>query len=708
MGEFSKSINNGSSWISFLNEIKSEDDEKSIHNQNIIDENENYNYYLKNTNSNHSNGYRDIRNSFIFKEYPDSTIFNEEERCTILKSIQANQTNTPTLEGIKSAENNYVRRLALKKNRFSLDNQDYKGSLKLKMASEEIDKLIFSLNTPRVNNNNSDDDVDDNNNENNENNDSILEIQKPTINSILEEEEEGEEEGEEGGVELEPIFIKPNEIGTIPKKSLSFMEDDFLKNLDLINCRMLINNTFIEDIKHDEDDLNNSNEEEEKLDRIIEEEEEEVDLENVKEFVLNNQKEDKKEETEEFLEIKETFMKLGEIIPAKNEIKMDHLIELSIECEMLEECPICLNEIDSINVFKFSPCSHRYCVDCVRKYFTDLIFRQTEIVCPHPKCDSVVHDFKIKEVVGLTIFKKFEMYKHLKNLKSDNIIYCRSCQNPIPYKAVVALNCSISANGGTSSSSSGSSGASSGINSSSNDDGATLDNSNNKNGSINGMSVVVCDSNGCGTKHCIECLSLEHPDRTCKENQKIIHDALSPEELKTLKYLELNQIKQCPKCGVLCSKADGCEYVMCLTCNYQFCFLCLEVHDHNLANHVHGPKYQEEIITSDNLYGNYYNRGGYQNGNKHKKLKKICKNILIGAGIVIATPIAVSVVAVAAIPYGVYYLAKKNEERKKKKKTKKFERWANGEYKRRKEMGVDVSPYIEFAANNYAVNHKTK
>ncbi|KAN0041287.1 hypothetical protein ACTFIV_003824 [Dictyostelium citrinum] len=691
MEEFSrKSISNGNSWLGFLNEIKTynenDEDVNSIHNQNIIDENENYNNYLRNTNSNHSNGYKDIRNSFIFKDFPDSTIFNEDERCTLLKSIQANQTNTPTLEGIKSAENNYVRRLALKKNRFSLDNQDYKGSLKLKMASEEIDKLIFSLNTPRVNNDNDNDNVNNNNNNNNS--------QKSTIHSILEEGEEDEK------VKLESINNETNEIvKTNPRKSFSYLEDDFLKNLDIINCRMIMNNTFIEDIKEEEEEYNygirvNN---EENLKKIMEEDEYDEKFENGKKtIVINNQKQgDKKEEEfEEFLEIKETFMKLGELVPARNEIKMDHLIELSIECEMLEECPICLNEIDSINVFKFSPCSHRYCVDCVRKYFTDLIFRQTEIVCPHPKCDSIVHDFKIKEVVGLTIFKKFEMYKHLKNLKSDNIIYCRSCQNPIPYKAVVALNCSISANGGTSSSSSS---GGSGIQS---NDGAT---ENNK----NGMSVVICDYNGCGTKHCIECLSLEHPDRTCKENQKIIHDALSPEELKTLKYLELNQIKQCPKCGVLCSKADGCEYVMCLTCNYQFCFLCLEVHDHNLANHVHGPKYQEEIITSDNLYGNYYNRG-YQNGNKHKKLKKICKNILIGAGIVIATPIAVSVVAVAAIPYGVYYLAKKNEERKKKKKTKKFERWANGEYKRRKEMGVDVSPYIEFAANNYAVNHKAK
>ncbi|KAK5581158.1 hypothetical protein RB653_001187 [Dictyostelium firmibasis] len=674
MGDFSKSING--SWLSFLNEIKIEEDEKSIQNQNIIDENEIYNNFLRNTNSNHSSGYKDIRNSFIFKEFPDSTIFNEEERSSMLKSIQ---TNTPTLEGIKSAENNYVRRLALKKNRFSLDNQDYKGSLKLKMASEEIDKLIFSLNTPRINGSDNINEIEIKNidkEENSENgyccgdysNNFSIPEKSTNINVIIEEEEEEEES------------LKEIKVQSIPKRCLSFMEDDFLKNLDLINCRMMINNEFIEDIKDEEDQI--IFKKEIKLNSIIEDEGN----------VHENQHQFKKEKSNEFIEIKETFMKLGEVVPARNEIKMDHLIELSIECEMLEECPICLNEIDSINVYKFSPCAHRYCVDCVRKYFTDLIFRQTEIVCPHPKCDSIVHDFKIKEVVGLTIFKKFEMYKHLKNLKSDNIIYCRSCQNPIPYKAVVALNCSITANGGTNSSSSSDNSIS--------NNGAS-DNKNNN----NGTNVVICDSNGCGTKHCIECLSLEHPDRTCKENQKIIHDALSPEELKTLKYLELNQIKQCPKCGVLCSKADGCEYVMCLTCNYQFCFLCLEVHDHNLANHVHGPKYQEEIITSDNQYGNYYNRG-YQNGNKQRKLKKICKNILIGAGIVIATPLAISVVAVAAIPYGVYYLAKRNEERKKKKKTKKFEKWANGEYKRRKELGVDVSPYIEFAANNYAANHK--
>ncbi|EGC36903.1 hypothetical protein DICPUDRAFT_97421 [Dictyostelium purpureum] len=521
---------------------------------------------------------KDLRNSWIFNEYPDISVFSYENNVR-KSSFSQSAPNTPLIGSANSnkEENGYLRKLALKKNRFSMENQDYNTSLKLKMASDEIDKLIFFLNTPRENEDCTIDSEKYNNNKKNNN------IQKL---SILEEEED------------QLPIIEQRDF-----KRISMGLENINQNIigDNLEGFIDISETFM---KMKENDFVNINQD--GANKITDE----------KTINGKNQQENNFLGKIEIIKQDHLFI--------NNEIKMDPLIEISIESDVLEECPICCLDIEGLhNVFTFSPCQHRYCVDCIRKYFTDLIFRQMEIQCPDPKCDSIVHDLKIKDLVGNVIYKRFEVYKYFKNTKTDNIIFCAECQNPIPYKSLATMSSTPSKN------------------------------------------TVSCDS--CKAEHCIECFTLSHPDKNCKENQKCIRESLSPDDLKTIN-----------------------------------CFLCLEPHDHNLSMHVHGPKYQEENpVLLDNL--NYVNR--YQ---KRKKAKTIAKNVLIAGGVIVAAPICVAAAAVAAVPLLIYVLAKKNKKKKKDKQNMKYEEWASNEFKRRAQNGLEISPYIEQAAINYAQRKNKK
>lgn len=56
-----------------------------------------------------------------------------------------------------------------------------------------------------------------------------------------------------------------------------------------------------------------------------------------------------------------------------------------------------------------------------------------------------------------------------------------------------------------------------------------------------------------------------------KSKRKSVDDSL----LDATSLAHLENIKRCPKCGVLIERADGCAQIMCKICKHTFCFYCL-------------------------------------------------------------------------------------------------------------------------------------
>ncbi|EFA83816.1 hypothetical protein PPL_02884 [Heterostelium album PN500] len=311
------------------------------------------------------------------------------------------------------------------------------------------------------------------------------------------------------------------------------------------------------------------------------------------------------------------------------------------------ECPICLDTYDVM--VEFPVCNHTYCLSCTESHLREQVwrFKGKKLSCPDPKCNhSLLSDEKFNsKFLDKVSHDKLELYKVINNklFGDKNIIFCLSCFHPLSKPSGTDM-------------------------------------------------TIICDNSECKLELCYECATESHHGMTCEENKKYIFDTLSEDEKKSLKYLEAEQYKACPKCGITTYKEDGCEYVYCLACGHQFCYFCLEPHDHNLSTHVHGPKYVAP------KYDNYYNyayhqrRGFFQ---RHYKIKHAATCFALGVGAVIVGP---PVIVVGAIPYATYRLAthirKVMKQRKLTQKKCNFDNWVLEEKKRREALGLEVSDYI--------------
>ncbi|GAM26489.1 hypothetical protein SAMD00019534_096640 [Acytostelium subglobosum LB1] len=312
------------------------------------------------------------------------------------------------------------------------------------------------------------------------------------------------------------------------------------------------------------------------------------------------------------------------------------------------ECPICLDEVD--RSVQFPNCHHGYCQPCVSAHLREQVYRNKgkKLTCPFPKCPSTVtHNVEFySQFLDKQSLDKLNIYLMIQSKSfgsSMAVIFCCNCNNPLTRTDSKDLN-------------------------------------------------VICDNEECKALLCFECATFAHDGMTCKENLKTIKENMSEDDKKSMELLEKEQFKNCPKCGVLTFKEDGCEYVCCLTCGHQFCYYCLDPHDHNISTHVHGPNYIAPIYQP---YYPYHRRRG-------QRVKKVATVAALTVGAIIFGPPAV---VIGALPYAAYLGVNKlrvwNKQRKLIKNKKcDYAMWIVAEKKRREDLNLPVSEYItqQFAA----------
>ena len=76
---------------------------------------------------------------------------------------------------------------------------------------------------------------------------------------------------------------------------------------------------------------------------------------------------------------------------------------------------------------------------------------------------------------------------------------------------------------------------------------------------------IICRE--CGTRTCIACDALWHPDESCDERRAalvldVAKDRRDTEAAKDQAFLDTN-CKYCPSCGRRSMKDGGCDHVMC-------------------------------------------------------------------------------------------------------------------------------------------------
>ncbi len=78
------------------------------------------------------------------------------------------------------------------------------------------------------------------------------------------------------------------------------------------------------------------------------------------------------------------------------------------------------------------------------------------------------------------------------------------------------------------------------------------------------------DCDVCGMSHCLECRSLQHLGRNCRENQR----AALASVVQNLEAIACDDIKACPHCLALIQRVSGCNSMRCVECGCGFCWLC--------------------------------------------------------------------------------------------------------------------------------------
>jgi len=72
---------------------------------------------------------------------------------------------------------------------------------------------------------------------------------------------------------------------------------------------------------------------------------------------------------------------------------------------------------------------------------------------------------------------------------------------------------------------------------------------------------VKCEN---GHKYCFECLKPPHGKKSC--DYKI--------EKEFMKWKKGKRVKRCPRCQMYTEKNEGCNHMTCVSCKYQWCWLC--------------------------------------------------------------------------------------------------------------------------------------
>ena len=184
-----------------------------------------------------------------------------------------------------------------------------------------------------------------------------------------------------------------------------------------------------------------------------------------------------------------------------------------------DECEVCFEEINKEDKkLNEMPCAHLFCTHCWFNYLKTLITeaKVEKIKCMDHECKEIVsEDFILKHISdNNNLVEKYYRFKKRSEIIKDK--NKKICPNP--------------------------------------DCDSFLQKSNES-------KYVQCEN---GHKYCYDCLKPPHGNNTCDKNL----------EKQFMKWKKGKRVKRCPRCHMYTEKNEGCNHMTCVSCRYQWCWLC--------------------------------------------------------------------------------------------------------------------------------------
>ena len=187
--------------------------------------------------------------------------------------------------------------------------------------------------------------------------------------------------------------------------------------------------------------------------------------------------------------------------------------------DLINECEVCYEELNNEEKdLNSMPCGHLFCTNCWFNYLKTSITeaKVEKIKCMEHGCNEIVsEDFIIKHIDEnddlIAKYKKFKKRAEIIKDKNKKI-----CPNPDCESFLQKSSTS---------------------------------------------KYVECEN---GHKYCFDCLKPPHGNNSCDQTL----------EKQFLKWKKGKRVKRCPRCQMYTEKNEGCNHMTCISCKYQWCWLC--------------------------------------------------------------------------------------------------------------------------------------
>lgn len=195
------------------------------------------------------------------------------------------------------------------------------------------------------------------------------------------------------------------------------------------------------------------------------------------------------------------------------------------------DCTICFCPVMPGEGATLRECLHSFCRECLKQTIVNCT--DAEVQCPYRDdeyaCAYTLQDREIKTLLSAEEYQKFEELRlSIAESRSENSYHCKTpdCGGWCIFE----------------------------------DD----------------VNEFICDS--CGEKNCLLCKAI-HKGMNCKEYQDDLriraeNDTAAKKTTEMLEMLVTNgEAMYCPKCKVIVQKKDGCDWICCLMCKTEICWV---------------------------------------------------------------------------------------------------------------------------------------
>ena len=210
----------------------------------------------------------------------------------------------------------------------------------------------------------------------------------------------------------------------------------------------------------------------------------------------------------------------------------------------INECEVCYDELmEEDKEFNKMSCKHLFCTHCWNNYLKTLITdaKVEQITCMAHGCKEIVsEEFILKHISeNQDLVNKYEKFKKRAEIIKDK--NKKICPKP--------------------------------------DCDSYLEKS-------KSSKYVKCEN---GHQFCFDCLNPPHGNKPCDKNL----------EKQFMKWTKGKRVKRCPRCQMYTEKNEGCNHMTCVSCKYQWCWLCEG--EYKYEHYKSGKCKGQQFTRADNL-----------------------------------------------------------------------------------------------------------